>query len=340
MPNDLRVSCGRMFPNVRQQALLALCLVALNALSWHWVGHAPASFSWFAVMSVTALAVVLAGPAARMGSPVCGAFLIAATWMIPAASGSDFDRWLRTVSSAWDYLGLIAELAIWAAVFTVAILLQRRWAMRLPNLPRLSGDAAGDRLVDMLMALSPDALGRFQPDAKKLGLPEGMKPEIAVERLLAGEPPENIDPLRGEAWLKRLAGAVMAAILGAIFMRFLVPNAEPGQVLWGTFFAFVLATMLTHQVFPVVDAMGLFLSPFLTAAGTYGWMAIAGSSVDDLLTTYFTRHLAGGAMVMPMVYAAAGVAGAAAGVGWSRAQIFSHAIDAARPQAEVSDGVA
>lgn len=128
-----------------------------------------------------------------------------------------------------------------------------------------------------------------------------------------------------------LAG-VVAAAAGGVGCVVLVQSEATGQVIGSLVLSFTLAGLLAQMLVGPANPVGVLLSPLAVAVGAYGYVLVGAGygSEDALLAAWYARELPGPALVLPIFYASAGVAGAAMGIG------LGQAVHAAREHAMVA----
>lgn len=122
-------------------------------------------------------------------------------------------------------------------------------------------------------------------------------------------------------------GVVVVAIGGSCAML-LMRTGDTGQVLGGLFIAFVIAGCIAHQMFPRAGIHLILFSPIALGIAVYACSGVVYANEDKRALLEAMYHTIGGyqnvdgylsylAFALPVEYVAAGVAGAAAGIGWS-----------------------
>jgi len=267
------------------------------------------------LLSVSLVLVLVAAIVGAMGNPLAGVFSLMAALAIKAWTRGPIDEWLRLAESSAAYWVLVAESLLWLVLVWIAAVSILRLSNRLKRvLPEPAGDADADDTPESKSDDSAYAqLGHFHAGIEKLTKQTG-QPATRLLGLLAG---------------------VTCFVLGLLLTALLLQSTAVNQVFWGVGFAFVIAGVVAHQFFPTPRGLGILLSPMCVAMVWYTWAAMAGGSRVDLLEAYFQDQFVNGALALPVVYASAGVAGAAMGIGWSQVLIRTQLAEQATTSGEV-----
>ncbi|QDU72463.1 hypothetical protein Pan265_23280 [Mucisphaera calidilacus] len=115
-----------------------------------------------------------------------------------------------------------------------------------------------------------------------------------------------------------LSAGAICAVVGAVTANLLAKSTDPGQVVGALTLGFMLGGMVARSSVPSTRPWGLILSPLVVALGTY--LAVWMSFTSDIMLerSWFEGRLTGLALMLPIYYASAGVAGAAMGFGLGR----------------------
>ncbi len=119
-----------------------------------------------------------------------------------------------------------------------------------------------------------------------------------------------------------LLAGLITAVGGALLCNILVQSPDCGQVTGGLLIGFALAAMIAQSVVPQHNPLVILLSPMLVALVSYIWAGRIYTTPDSLLADLYRGDLLNLVLALPVHYASAGVAGAAAGVGL--AQTMEH----------------
>ena len=287
-----------------------------------FAGSPLEAVGWFLMMSVPA--VLIGGLVSALGNPLGGVFVVAVGLLFPAVSGGPIDQWLRNAASAGAYWALVAEAAVWAALMVMAVVgcygLSRAVRSRLPG-GLLASDRWRDRGPEPSEVRPPRWVWGFHR-REQTGVLGALYTTEGLERLGPGR----------IAALQFWGSAAVTTVVGGILAAMLMQSGDTWQVVGSLILAFTLAGLLGHQLFPAANPLGVLLSPLVAGALWYVWVATAGLPDVSLLRAYFTGQLPNGGVGLPIYYAAAGVAGASLGLGWSQDLIETH-----RHQDAVSD---
>jgi hypothetical protein len=299
-----------MFPGFRQRLLI---LAGIAAAGWAFVQVVPlaraadgtpgltlllAGSPW---QAIAAFAAIMAGAAllgaliGAWGNPLAGIFTLAAALGCAAAAGGEIEPWLRRADSPRIYLVWSVEAALWGvliwALGSLCLELAARWRNRWTAPP--PGDEP-----------RPASSGQGEP-AQTRGSRDPLRQLVEDMRRL---PPR----------LQTIGALAVAIVVGSVAVAILVPVSDTWQVIWGVLIAFMLASLAADQMFPAAHPMALLLSPLATAAAWYALTGLVGADADAMLRAHFAGELKHAALALPVHYASAGVAGIAAGIGWSR----------------------
>jgi hypothetical protein len=260
------------------------------------------------------LAIVLLGVVIVVGmliaavtTPVQGALAMAIGLIVPAVRGGTIDEWMRQAESSSAFGMLAIESLLWAVMLGLGA----------------AGIAAGSSKLRKRMRRGKGA-GADEPAAGLWGQ------KVRTEAGLLGGPADRSPvPVHLRGRVNMVLGMVVSVIVGGAAAMLLVRSIDPWQVVWGLGLAFLFAAMIGQQMFPSNNPLGLLVSPLIAGAVWYAYAAVTGGSGQRMLHDYFTGSFVHAALAMPIFYASAGVAGAAAGVLW--AQSMNKATEQAKP---------
>lgn len=279
-----------------------------------FAGSPLEAVGWFVLMSVPA--VLIGGLVSTLGNPLGGVFTVAVGLLFPAVSGGPIDQWLRNAASAGAYWVLIAEAAVWAGLIVVAVVscygLSRAARSWLPD-SLLAGDRWRDRGPEPSEVRPARWVWGFHR-REQTGILGALYSHDGLARLGPGR----------VAALQFWGSAAVTTAVGGILAAMLMQSGDIWQVVGSLILAFMLSGLLGHQLFPSANPLGVLLSPLVAGAAWYAWVATAGLPDVSLLRAYFTDQLPNGGVALPIYYAAAGVAGASIGLGWSQDLIETH----------------
>jgi hypothetical protein len=298
-----------MLPPTRQRILI-LAAVTVSIVAWMLVRHWLASPDMTGGISLTAtaaglfgamLAVLFAGAistgaglvAGSAGHPLACLFVVTMGLCVLAGWGGPIDGWMRRVDLPGAYAGLIIETLAWHVGLAAVVLVawKGRPAVR-RMLPGIVVDAGHDD-VDM-------------PD----------RPDVTA-----------------------FMACGVAVVVGGVLCWALQRSTDEGQVIGTLIAAFTLAGLAAQSSFPDNrHVLPILLSPALVAIAAYVVAMASHRTEEAVLIAWFNlggfnRHaspLPGPALVLPIYYASAGVAGATMGVG------IAHTIHAARQHAKIA----
>lgn len=112
-----------------------------------------------------------------------------------------------------------------------------------------------------------------------------------------------------------LAAGAICGVIGAVVANLLAKSTEPGQVVGSLMLGFMAGGMVARSSVPTSRAWGVLVSPLLVAIGSYLMVWMTYTSDSMLERSWFSGQLTGLALMLPIYYASAGVAGAAMGFG-------------------------
>jgi len=119
--------------------------------------------------------------------------------------------------------------------------------------------------------------------------------------------------------LPTLIGFMLATAVGLGMTFVLVQSSATGQVTWSVFVAFVVAGLVSQVTVRGGGILVVLLSPMLAAVLGYGYTIMSHANDVALLSAWYSEQLMGWAMVRPIDYASAGLAGCAIGIGVGQA---------------------
>ncbi len=283
-----------MLPPTRQRIIIVLA-VTVSIVAWlsfrGWLVSPDLSegISLTATASGwagTAVALVVAGAiataagliAGSAGHPLAGVYVVAMGLCVLAGWGGPMDGWMRRSNLPGAYAGLIVETGVWHLGMAAVVWLTWRVRPRIRRLlPGVIVDAAHE---DVDMPGRPD-----------------------VSALLA---------------------LLVAVIVGGVLCWVMQRSTDEGQVIGTLIAAFTLAGLAAQVCFPENrHVLLILLSPAGVAIVAYSAaMALYPGDTQTLAAWFniggFDPHaprMPGPALVLPIYYASAGVAGAAMGVG-------------------------
>jgi hypothetical protein len=246
-----------------------------------------------------AIVVIIAAATAALARVLHGVLALAVGLVFPAVRGGTIDEWLREAGSSQAYWLFVGESLLWALLIALAAVAIAAGARQLR--PRLRWTR-----------MTPQQEGHFW----------GFEPPLNAGVLAGSSSRSPLPPARRRR-VNLLASTFVSTVIGATIAAMLVRSIEPWQVVWGIGIAFTVGSLLGHQMFPASNPLGLIVSPLIAAALWYGWAAITGGSSARMLHDYFGGSFTHAALALPIYYASAGVAGAAAGTLWSQAMFLS-----------------
>jgi hypothetical protein len=328
-----------MLPNMTQRLVIVLAIFGAGFVMLGLArsgapvdGSGPYSLLYAAApteaivrLAVFSIGVVCFGAVAgAFGNPIGGVFVVAMAMLFPAIKGGGVDLWLRVVESERDYWRLVMETHLWAAWAAIVIPLTMKLACVIQNgLPETwyHSEEELDELSEL--GLSGGAGGGAGGGGAG---EEGEQEENEIRQVpqgTGGGPPGS--------GFQMIFGALLTAVVGVVLTPLFVRSPDPQQVAWGLVGAYLIAGVLGHQTFSGGHPVGVLLGPFIGGAFWYaivasdgaGGASVGGGVEGNLLDVYFAGDLARGALVMPVYYASAGLAGAAVGVGWSQVLLWS-----------------
>lgn len=121
-----------------------------------------------------------------------------------------------------------------------------------------------------------------------------------------------------------LVAGLVAAAVGGLITDLFMQSPGAGQAIGSLLFGFTIAGLLAQMIVPQNNPVAVLISPIVVGVVGYGYVLLRYPGGDAILAAYYARTLPGLAMILPIFYASAGVAGAALGVG------LAQAIEAAR----------
>lgn len=127
---------------------------------------------------------------------------------------------------------------------------------------------------------------------------------------------------------KALAAGAVTAIIGWLLCVLLVRSDATGQVVCSLVLGFALAATAGQLIFRQANPVAILLSPMVVAIVGYGFARFGYDSSAALERAWYAGRIVGPAMVLPVFYVSAGVAGCAIGVGLAQGFTASHQADA------------
>ncbi|WP_428388517.1 hypothetical protein [Mucisphaera sp.] len=110
----------------------------------------------------------------------------------------------------------------------------------------------------------------------------------------------------------------ITAILGAVVANLLAKSTDPGQVVGALVIGFAVGGWVARASVPSTRAWGLLISPLVVGLGVYLMASFNFTSDEMLQSSWFSGRMTGLALMLPIYFASAGVAGAAMGYGLGR----------------------
>lgn len=243
------------------------------------------------VIVAVLITLVLAVPAvlgglvvSATGNPLAGVFTFAMSLLLLAACGGPIDGWLRGINSPTAYRGLAFETLLWQAGLVGVIVLITRTRGRIRHF--------GERSNAIKTLFTANEQGQMI----RLGWPT----------------------------LRSLGGGAVCAIAGGVLAMLLLRSSESGQVIGALLVAFTIAGICGQMVLPRDSSPVLILlAPGVVGLVAYLLVSSGYSTHDELLAAWFAQTRTGAgfgdrllslALLLPIHYASAGVAGAAMGI--------------------------
>ena len=247
------------------------------------MSHAGVAQALIIVLLAAIPAIAMSLVCSSIGNPLSGIFsLTTAIWFL-SAKGDTIDAWIRRndANLPGDYMRLIFEVIVWAALLTgfIALLVPLRSKIR-SALPMLAN-----------------------------------QPHLGEELTLS----KKWLPAMVSTVVTAIVGGILASfllrtpdkgqIIGGLILSFMVGG------LIGD-----LACTFLFQKHPA-NPMGIILAPSLVAIVGYLLAANGYRDGTEFLKAYFDTKAAGLALALPIDFASAGVAGCALGAGWSQVML-------------------
>lgn len=118
---------------------------------------------------------------------------------------------------------------------------------------------------------------------------------------------------------RSLAAGAVCAVCGLAVCWVMIQTGDVAQVIGSLVLGFGLGGVMAGMIFPQADPVGVLFAPAVVALVVYGFMLLGYENHDQVLAAWYGRRLTGLAVVLPIYYASAGVAGCAVGLGVAQA---------------------
>lgn len=128
----------------------------------------------------------------------------------------------------------------------------------------------------------------------------------------------GVDTELGLPELKALAAGGICATVGGTVAWVMVRNTDGGQVLGSLMLAFGLGGMLAQLIVPHNNPVGILCGPALVGAVAYAYVLINYTQPAEVIRAWHHDEIPGIALVLPIHYMSAAVAGSALGVGMAQ----------------------
>ncbi|MEQ9460427.1 MAG: hypothetical protein RIG82_05700 [Phycisphaeraceae bacterium] len=115
-----------------------------------------------------------------------------------------------------------------------------------------------------------------------------------------------------------IAGGAICGVVGAVVANVIAKSTDSGQVAGALLIGFAVGGMVARSSVPSARPWGLLVSPLVVALGVYLATWFNFTSDQMLEQSWFSGRLNGLALMLPIFFASAGVAGAAMGYGMGR----------------------
>ena len=133
---------------------------------------------------------------------------------------------------------------------------------------------------------------------------------------------------------KAIGAGLLCAAAGSGLAFVAVRTTDGGQVIGSLMLVYGIGAFLAQMVLSPQNPVPILMSPLAAALVTYGYILASYNSADHFYGAWFDGSLPASALVLPIQYASAGVAGSAAGIG------VAQSFDAARADAAAKSGAA
>lgn len=120
-----------------------------------------------------------------------------------------------------------------------------------------------------------------------------------------------------------IASGLVSALVAALVGNFLLRSTSNGQVIGALLVAFTAGGVAGQLTFYHSNPVGILMSPALVAAAGYGYVIFSFNSEQAFLRAWYEQRVLGIALVLPIFYASAALAGSCMGVGIAQS-LVSH----------------
>lgn len=281
-----------MLPSIRQRIIFIIALIPAIG-TWLTVAGVLRSidqtsgFSLFSSGSGTLQALIclilasvvvllVASVPTITGTLLSGALAFSCSLCVLAGVGGTIDGWMRRSQLPADYGYLMIELIMWLGIEILC-------------------------------------LAGIQAAASKV---KKQYPKIATKPLFE---PFYFSKPRSQTFMMTLLMALVSGLLSAIFIQ----STDVGQIIGAVTLSFMIGGAISQSVFTknqnLLPAVG---APCLVGLVTYTYVLIQFSAKHQVLAAWYNldgqvgsiAHLAGPALVLPIYYASAGLAGGVIGL--------------------------
>jgi len=248
------------------------------------------------------------------------------SWLLPADGSPGLVMLDSRLGPVMAWLALVALLAPVAAMGLVVSAMGNRLggvfatAAALAVLAIAAGPADGwygrAELPTGYWPLAIEALLWAGLWALLLALIDRLSPPVAggLPRVISSDRPSHATRFHLPGG-QGLIGCVIAAALGGVVSNVLLRSSDVGQVTGALIVGFTVGGVVARASVPSASPTAIVLSPMLAAMVGYGYLATRFITRDAVLAAKYQDALLGLGLALPIHYAAAGVAGAAIGLG-------------------------
>lgn len=278
-----------------------------------------------AIASVLVVGVIVAAFASgvgTLGNPIVGVFTLGISLTIAAVYGGTIDATLRSAGESGVYWTLAIESLVWTIVMALlavlcVVLTQRLsgmlpWRRTEPDAP--SKDTAANREAHAVARRRHEAMDMYYTTGTAEFVTAGAGQPV-VESLV----PQDT-PTRG--WAQMGLCTLVTALIGGAIASQLIQSEDSGQVVGALIGSMLIGGVVGHQIFPTRSALPAVLAPGLVGLIGHGWAAATQPAGEGFLAGYFDGSMSGVPLALPVFVLAAGMTGAALGIGWSQAMMI------------------
>lgn len=274
------------------------------------------------VLAIGAIVAAFASVVGTLGNPIVGVFTVGVSLTIAAVYGGTIDATLRSAGASDVYWTLAIETLLWTIVMALLALLCVALSQRLSGIvpwrrtepQSTTKDSAINREAHTMARRRHEAMDMYYTTGSVEFVKTGVGQPI-IESLVPSGPTK-------QGWAQVILCTLVTALLGGAVASQLMQSEDSGQVVGALIGAMLIGGVVGHQMFPTRSALPAVLAPGFVGLMGHLWAAARQPAGDGFLAGYFDGSLSGVPLALPVFVLAAGMTGAAMGIGWSQAMMI------------------